>query len=291
MEGRNPGTPCSGLSLCSEIDSELMNFYIHHIDPVIFRVWILEFRWYGLMYGIGFLCSYWLIARQLKKQNLPTAFLSDLYFYLILGLILGARLGYVLIYNFSDYLHDPLEIFMIHHGGLSFHGGLIGTLLAAFYLIKRKKEDFRFWSDLLIPTAPIGIGLVRIGNFINGELYGRATQVPWAVVFPGDKQPRHPSQLYEAFGEGLLLFLILWFLKDRIKIKGGLLALFLMAYGTIRFGLEFFREPDLQLGYFFSWVTMGQILCTLMILSGLVLFIYLKRKGSSDQGVKGVRKG
>ncbi|RPI74847.1 MAG: prolipoprotein diacylglyceryl transferase [Desulfobacteraceae bacterium] len=266
-----------------------MNFYNHNIDPVIFRVWLLEFRWYGLMYGIGFLCSYLLIARQLKKLNLPTTLLSDLYFYLILGLIVGARLGYVFIYNFSDYLHDPLEIFMIHHGGLSFHGGLVGTVAAAFYFVKSKKQDFRFWSDLLVPTAPIGIALVRVGNFINGELYGRTAQVPWAVIFPGEKEPRHPSQLYEALGEGLFLFLFLWFIKGRIKTKGGLLPIFLMAYGTIRFGLEFFREPDLQLGYFFSWVTMGQILCTIMILAGLGLFWCLKSKGPRGHGIKGSR--
>jgi phosphatidylglycerol:prolipoprotein diacylglycerol transferase len=197
-------------------------------------------------------------------------------------------LGYALIYNFSEYLRDPLEIFMIHHGGLSFHGGLVGVLLAACYLIKKKKQDFWFWSDLLIPTAPIGIALVRIGNFINGELYGRVAQVPWAMIFPGDPQqaPRHPSQLYESLGEGLVLFVFLWLIKGHIKTKGGILPVFLMAYGTIRFGLEFFREPDLQLGYFFSWVTMGQILCVLMILAGLALFIYLKRKGSRGQEVR-----
>jgi phosphatidylglycerol:prolipoprotein diacylglycerol transferase len=131
---------------------------------------------------------------------------------------------------------------------------------------------------LLIPTAPIGIGLVRIGNFINGELYGRKTDVAWAMIFPNsDQAPRHPSQLYEALGEGFLLFLLLWFLKDRIKTKGGILPVFLIAYGTIRFGLEFFREPDPQLGFIVSWLTMGQILCSLMILAGLGLFWYLRK--------------
>jgi phosphatidylglycerol:prolipoprotein diacylglycerol transferase len=255
-----------------------MNFYVHHINPVIFNIGSLEFRWYGLMYGIGFLCSYWLVSYQLKKKNQPTVLLADLYFYLMLGLIVGARLGYVFIYNFSDYLHHPLEFIRIDHGGLSFHGGLVGTLLAALYLIKRKKADYWFWSDLLIPTAPIGIGLVRIGNFINGELYGRKTDVAWAMIFPNsDQAPRHPSQLYEALGEGFLLFLLLWFLKDRIKTKGGILPVFLIAYGTIRFGLEFFREPDPQLGFIVSWLTMGQILCSLMILAGLGLFWYLRK--------------
>jgi phosphatidylglycerol:prolipoprotein diacylglycerol transferase len=205
---------------------------------------------------------------------------ENLYFYLILGLIIGARLGYVLFYDLKMYLADPLEIFAIWHGGMSFHGGLIGVLLVGILFSWKNKKSFWKIADLFIVTAPIGLGFGRIGNFINGELYGRVTQVPWAMIFPTDKDllPRHPSQLYESALEGGILFLILWFLKDKKLPTGGLLAIFLSLYGLFRFFVELFREPDPQLGFILGPFTMGQTLSAFMIIGGIILFLYLKRR-------------
>ncbi len=247
------------------------------IKPYLIKIGPVEVRWYGLMYLFGFISSYLLVRYQVKKKNLSInkELIDDLYLYLILGLILGARLGYVLFYNLSEYLKSPLEIFALWHGGMSFHGGLIGAILAGYLFSKKKKIDFWLFSDLVIVTAPIGLALGRIGNFINGELYGRITSVPWAMVFPsGGPVPRHPSQLYEALGEGIILFLILWFLKDRVKKTGYLTAFFRLFYGLIRFFLEFFREPDPQLGFVFYFFTMGQLLCLAMIVFSAIIFFY-----------------
>jgi phosphatidylglycerol:prolipoprotein diacylglycerol transferase len=242
-----------------------------NIKPYIVKIGPFEVRWYGLMYLFGFITSYILVRYQIKKRKLPlsTKIIDEIYFYLILGLIIGARLGYVIFYNLGEYIKNPLEIFAVWHGGMSFHGGLIGALLAGVYVTKRYKLDFWLYSDLIIVTAPIGLGLGRIGNFINGELYGRVTTLPWGMVFPaGGPLPRHPSQLYEAFFEGLVLFLILWYMKDRVTKKGRLTAAFLLFYGIFRFFIEFFREPDPQLGFIIGPFTMGQILCIGMIIVG-----------------------
>jgi phosphatidylglycerol:prolipoprotein diacylglycerol transferase len=205
---------------------------------------------------------------------------ENLYFYLILGLVIGARLGYVLFYDLKMYLADPLEIFAIWHGGMSFHGGLIGVLIVGIFFSWKNKKSFLKIADLFIVTAPIGLGFGRIGNFINGELYGRVTQVPWAMIFPTDKDllPRHPSQLYESALEGGVLFLILWFLKDKKLPTGGLLAIFLSLYGLFRFFVELFREPDPQLGFILGPFTMGQTLSAFMIIGGIILFLYLRRR-------------
>jgi phosphatidylglycerol:prolipoprotein diacylglycerol transferase len=183
----------------------------------------------------------------------------------------------VLFYDLPLYLKDPLEIFAIWHGGMSFHGGLLGVLIVGIIFCWRHKRSFWKIADLFIVTAPIGLGLGRIGNFINGELYGRVTQVPWGMIFPkGGLLPRHPSQLYESALEGGILFIILWLLKDKKLPSGGLLAIFLFAYGIFRFFVEFFREPDQQLGFILGPLTMGQLLSSLMIISGIVLFFYLR---------------
>ncbi|MBI5025834.1 MAG: prolipoprotein diacylglyceryl transferase [Nitrospirae bacterium] len=250
------------------------------ISPYIFKIGPFEFRWYGLMYLIGFLSSYLLVQYQVKKKKLAISrkTVESLYFYLIVGLIFGARLGYVLFYNLSYYLKNPLDVFAVWHGGMSFHGGFIGAILAGILFTFRNRLDFWLLADLVAVTAPIGLGLGRIGNFINAELYGRATDVPWAMVFPGGGDiPRHPSQLYEAFLEGFLLFLILWFLKDRVSKKGILLSAFLFLYGAFRFFVEFFREPDVQLGFILGHFTMGQLLSSGMILIGIVLFFIRKK--------------
>lgn len=245
-----------------------------NIDPVIFRIGPFEVRWYGVMYLIGFVVSYLLVRYQIKKKRLPLGkeLVESLYSYLIIGLLVGARLGYVLFYNFSYYIGHPLEIFAVWHGGMSFHGGLIGSVLAGYLFCRRSRLDFWQTADLIIVTAPIGLGLGRLANFINGELYGRVADLPWAMVFPGaGPLPRHPSQLYELFMEGIALFIILWTAKDRVRRTGTLTALFLIFYGLFRFVVEFFREPDPQLGLIFGIVTMGQLLSAAMMLAGAAL--------------------
>jgi len=256
-----------------------------HIDPVIVQIGPLAVRWYGMMYVAGFGLSYLLLLYQVGRRSVAVtrAQIDDLYFYLILGLLVGARLGYVIFYNLPFFLEHPVEIFVLWHGGMSFHGGLIGAFLAGYAGIRRKKIDFWKAADLIIPTAPVGIGLGRLGNFINGELYGKPSDVPWAMIFPeGGPVARHPSQLYEAFLEGLLLFLILWFYKDKKKRDGDVFALFLICYGFFRTFCEFFREPDVQVGYIFGIITMGQILSLSMVCIGLFLkYGYLRRRGRS----------
>lgn len=252
-----------------------------NIDPVIFQIGPLALRWYGLMYIIGFVSSYALTLYQLKKKKpmINKDHIDDLFFYLIIGLILGARLGYVIFYNPGFYLKNPLEIFMVWHGGMSFHGGLIGVFIAGVIVIRQKKLPFLATADLIVPTAPIGIGLGRIGNFINGELFGKPTDIPWAMVFPhGGSVLRHPSQLYEAFFEGIILFVALWFYKDRKKRDGDVVAVFLMLYGAFRIFCEIFREPDVQLGFFFGLLTMGQLLSAAMVALGAWLkFLHLPK--------------
>jgi len=248
-----------------------------NIDPVIFEVGPIRVGWYGVMYVLGFLASYLLVRYQMKKKDfdLSRPEVENLYFYLILGLMIGARLGYVLFYDLKTYLADPFEIIAIWHGGMSFHGGLIGVLFVGILFSWKNAKSFWKIADLVIVTAPIGLGLGRIGNFINGELYGRVTRVPWGMIFPkGGTLPRHPSQLYESALEGGVLFLILWLMKDKKLPTGGLLAVFLFVYGVFRFFVEFFREPDAQLGFILGPFTMGQLLCFFMIIAGIALFAY-----------------
>lgn len=252
-----------------------------HINPILIDLGPIKLGWYGLMYVFGFIGSYLLVRYQMKKRDfgISKPEIEDLYFYLILGLMIGARLGYVLFYDLKMYLSDPLGIFAIWRGGMSFHGGLIGLLIVAILFCRRHKKSFWKVTDLIIVTAPIGLGLGRIGNFINGELYGRVTQVPWGMIFPRSSPlPRHPSQLYESLLEGWVLFAILWLVKDKKLPEGGLLALFFSLYGLFRFFVEYFREPDAQLGFVLGPFTMGQVLCSLMIAGGIGLFLYLKKR-------------
>ena len=249
-----------------------------HIDPVIFQIGPFAMRWYGLMYIIGFVVSYALTVYQIgsRKLRIDREAIDDLFFYLILGLIVGARLGYVVFYNPGFYIDNPLEVFMVWHGGMSFHGGLIGAFFAGAVVIIRKKLPLMRTIDLIIPTVPIGLALGRLGNFINGELFGKPADVPWAMVFPGGGiVPRHPSQLYEAFFEGLLLFVVLWFYKDRKKRDGDVFAMFLMLYGAFRIFCEFFREPDTQLGSVLGPFSMGQVLSLIMVLIGAALKFFV----------------
>lgn len=245
-----------------------------NIKPEIFRIGPFEVRWYGVMYLIGFIASYLLVRYQIRKKALPLGkeVVESLFSYLIIGLLLGARLGYILFYNASYYIDNPLEVLAVWHGGMSFHGGLTGSVLAGYLFCRKRPLDFWQAADLVIVTAPLGLGLGRLANFINGELYGRVTDLPWAMVFPGaGPLPRHPSQLYEFLLEGVALFLILWTAKDRVRRTGTLTALFLILYGLFRFFVEFFREPDPQLGLLAGVATMGQLLSAAMMLAGAAL--------------------
>jgi phosphatidylglycerol:prolipoprotein diacylglycerol transferase len=242
---------------------------------------LIRVSWYGMMYVLGFIGSYLLVRYQMKKKDFGISRIEveNLYFYLIIGLMVGARLGYVLFYDLKMYWADPLEIFAIWRGGMSFHGGLIGVLIVGTSFSWRNKKSFWKIADLIIVTAPIGLGLGRIGNFINGELYGRVTNLPWGMIFPrGGPHPRHPSQLYESGLEGGVLFLILWFLKDKKLPTGGLLAAFLFFYGCFRFFVEFFREPDGHIGFIIGSFTLGQVLSSFMIVGGVILYLFLRVK-------------
>jgi len=244
------------------------------IDPVFLRLGPLEFRWYGLMYIIGFIAAYFVVLAGVKREQigLTKDDVADLIFTVALGVILGGRSGYILFYNLSYYLDHPLRVFAVWEGGMSFHGGMAGTILAGLYFVRKKKVPFFRMADIVTPTGPIGLGLGRIGNFINGELYGRVTDVPWGMVFPtGGDLPRHPSQLYEALLEGPVTLLIVWMLGRRARPEGVIFWSFIALYGLFRFFVEFFREPDQQIGYLFGFFSMGQLLSLPMLLLGLVM--------------------
>ncbi len=251
------------------------------IDPVIFSLGPLQVRWYGLMYVLGFTASYLLVQKQIRSFSYKEleAHFENLNLILILSVVLGGRLGYVLFYNFSYYLQHPLEIPATWTGGMSFHGACLGVLLGGWLYVRKKKLNFWKCADLYVVTIPIGLALGRLGNFINGELYGRTSSLPWAMVFPGGgPRPRHPSQLYEMLLEGLLLFLILWSQKNKPWENkkgwphGSMLCLFLIGYGGVRIFVELFREPDQQIGLIFGFLTMGQLLSGFMILAGSLLW-------------------
>ncbi len=250
------------------------------IDPVAFSIGPLAVRWYGLMYLAGFGAGWALGLSRIKKGLAPvtrTQF-DDLLFFSVLGVILGGRLGYVLFYKPGYYFSHPLEIFAVWQGGMSFHGGLLGVMLAMVFAARRHQIDWLRLMDFVAPLVPLGIAAGRLGNFINGELWGRPTDLPWAMVFRGGgDMPRHPSQLYQFALEGLTLFVLLWWFSSRPRPRGQVSALFLIGYGVLRFTAEFGREPDAFLGYLALGMTMGQWLCVPMIAGGLWLFAWSRR--------------
>ncbi|AOT09402.1 prolipoprotein diacylglyceryl transferase [Pseudoalteromonas luteoviolacea] len=253
------------------------------IDPIIFTVGPLSVRWYGLMYLIGFAFAMWWANKEADKPNSGWTKdqVSDLLFYGMLGVILGGRIGYVLFYNFSSFLSDPLMLFKVWEGGMSFHGGALGVITAIFIFAWRTNKSPLAVGDFVVPMVPIGLLAGRIGNFINGELWGRQTDVPWAVIFPGVNAggvPRHPSQLYEAFFEGLVLFLILVWYRKQPRPAGSIAGLFLLGYGVFRFAIEYFREPDAHIGLHAGIISQGQILSLPMIIGGLGLMIWAHRR-------------
>lgn len=256
------------------------------IDPIIFQIGPLAVRWYGLMYLLGFGGAYFYMRMILRwrKFDFSHEDLSDMLFYGVLGVILGGRLGYVFFYNAEYYLQHPLEIPAVWQGGMSFHGGFLGVVVALLLFGKRRKKSLLEIGDLVAAATPIGLFFGRIGNFINAELWGRTTDVPWAFVFPGaGTLPRHPSQLYEACLEGLLLFLVLMYLHYRNVTRGIIMFIFVGGYGAARFIVEFYREPDAHIGFLPGHITMGQILSLPMFLVGAVgaFIVWKNRKNNA----------
>jgi len=252
-----------------------------HIDPVFLSIGPLQFRWYGLMYVLAFIATYFIIRSEVKRKqlHLTSDDVADLVFYGAMGVVLGGRTGYILFYNLSFYLANPLKLFAVWEGGMSFHGGFLGVALAFLLYARRKKVPFMALFDMASLCAPVGLGLGRIGNFINGELYGRQTDAPWGIIFPNsDGVPRHPSQLYEAFLEGLVLFLIVRFVSRRYSATGITTWSFVAGYGLFRFIVEFFRQPDAQLGTFLGLFSMGQLLSLPMFIVGTCAVVLLARR-------------
>ena len=261
-----------------------MNFIQPSIDPIIFSLGIIDIRWYSLAYIIGILFGVSLIKRLNKfKGNLITNKVIDSFLiWAVIGIIVGGRVGYVLFYQTKLFLNNPFYLLEIWNGGMSFHGGLLGVIFSIYFFSKYKKISFLYLSDLVSVVAPIGLFLGRIANFINSELIGRPTEFYISVIYPSiDNIPRHPSQLYEAFFEGLILFIILIsiFLRNRdTKNFGALSGIFLLNYGIFRFIIEYLREPDENLGLIFNYITMGQLLCLPLLFFGILLIYYNAKK-------------
>ncbi|MFH1183187.1 MAG: prolipoprotein diacylglyceryl transferase [Candidatus Moraniibacteriota bacterium] len=266
------------------------------IDPLAFHVGFFQISWYALMYLVGFAVVYYLLLWRIKKgeghwskENIQEFLLAA-----FLGVVIGGRLGYVLFYNLPFYLANPMAIISpFSEGqwagiyGMSYHGGLIGALVAGLFFCRKNKLNFFFLADFIVPAVPAGYFFGRLGNFINGELFGRITQKEWGVYFPGETFLRHPSQLYEAFFEGLILFLILWLLRNGLKYKNKLLCVYVLGYSLFRFGIEFFRQPDEQIGLLFGFLTLGQLLSLIMALVAFsALGIWGKMLYNKDEIIK-----
>jgi len=272
-----------------------------HISPNLLEIGSFQLRYYSLMYLVAFGLAYLLVSYRIRKENyeFTTGTIQDYFIWAILGVILGGRLGYVLFYNFDYYMAHPLEIFLPFDfsdgirftgiSGMSYHGGLVGFLAATVLFCRKAKISFWRFTDLLVPVIPLGYTFGRIGNFINGELYGRATDMPWGMYFPDDREGllRHPSQLYEAFFEGIVLFALLWFIRKKRPFEGFLAALYLIGYGFARFFIEFVREPDAHLGFVLGPFSMGQVLCFIMIISGVAVWIVRRTKSGPGRRLGG----
>jgi phosphatidylglycerol:prolipoprotein diacylglycerol transferase len=260
-----------------------------NFDPVALHLGPLAIRWYGLMYLVGFALFFVLGRHRLtlplyrSQSGLDARMLEDVLFHGAVGVVLGGRLGYILFYKPGHYLQHPLEILMVWQGGMSFHGGLLGVLIACAWYARLHGLTFLQLMDFVAPLVPPGLAAVRVGNFINGELWGRPSTLSWAMIFPqaGDGVPRHPSQLYQVCGEGLLLFALLWWYSSRLRPRGAVSGLFLLGYAVTRFLAEYAREPDAFLGFLVAGLTMGQMLCLPMAVGGLWL---LRRADRSALG-------
>ncbi|KAF0159347.1 MAG: phosphatidylglycerol:prolipoprotein diacylglycerol transferase [Syntrophaceae bacterium] len=265
-----------------------------HISPTLFSIGSFQLRYYSLMYLVAFAVVYFLFAYRIKRKEITitTEVVQDYLVWAMVGLIVGARFGYALFYNFNYYMSHPLEIIIpfdfsngfrfVGLSGMSYHGGLIGV--AGITLLFCRKHKIRYWQfgDWLCAAAPLGYMFGRFGNFINGELWGRVTTAPWGMYFPQDatQSLRHPSQLYEALFEGLFLFVVLWLLRKRNPFDGFMIGLYIFGYGLVRFIIEFFREPDAHLGFVLAFNTMGQVLCIIMMLAGIAIILWRKQASS-----------
>ena len=259
--------------------------FYHNINPVLFQIGPFQVRYYGLFYALGFVIGYFLISYLAKRKQLPISKddIADFLVYEIIGIVIGTRLAYVLVYNFQFYFQNPFDIIAVWHGGLSFHGGLIGAVIATFLFCKKKKIEFYDLADIAVMPVALALALGRIGNFINGELYGRITNVPWCIDYLKNKFMgvipegcRHPSQLYASMKD-LTIFAILWFIKDKKLPKGFMFWSFVTLYGSFRTIVEFFRQPDEQIGFIFKYLSMGQLLSIPMFLIGLFMLYKLKK--------------
>lgn len=252
-----------------------------HFDPIAFKIGPLKVHWYGLMYLVGFIGAWWLALYRARKPSSgwnPQQ-VADLIFYSAIGVIIGGRLGYMLFYDTINFFHNPLLLFKVWDGGMSFHGGLAGVGIATWIYARVHQKYWVNVIDFAAPLVPIGLAAGRLGNFINGELWGRVTTVPWGMIFPkAGPLPRHPSQLYEFLLEGVLLFTILWWFSSKRRPPFAVAALFLVCYGCFRFFAEFFRQPDPQRGFIaLGWLTMGQLLSFPMILIGCIALWWVYR--------------
>ncbi len=249
--------------------------FVNSFSPIAFSIFSLEIRWYSLAYIFGIIIGWFYCKKYLIKDKSILNMFDDLIAYLIIGIIIGGRLGYVFIYNFDYYLENLSEILMIWKGGMSFHGALIGIIIASYFFSKKNKQELFVFLDLIAIVAPIGIFFGRIANFINAELIGKATNASWGIIYPMiDNIPRHPSQLYEALLEGIVLFILMNLIYFKKNYKVGTCSyMFLIYYGILRIISEFFREPDVQLGYLFGSISMGILLSSFMILIGAILYL------------------
>ena len=256
------------------------------IDPVALDLGFIQIHWYGLMYVFGFLAGYGLAIRRIRRGRFPLteAQMSDFIGWVALGVILGGRIGYMLFYHPGRLLDDPMSLFYVWEGGMAFHGGLLGVVGLTWWYARRVGVTPLMLGDALAPLIPIGLGLGRLGNFIGGELWGRVSDVPWAMVFPGaGPEPRHPSQLYQFAAEGLLLFVVLWWFSSRDRRRGQVTGLFLLGYGVCRFAVEFVREPDAHLGFvWLNWMTMGQLLTLPMMAIGIWLLMFYRESNGAN---------
>lgn len=261
--------------------------FLSDINPVLVSFLGLEVRYYGLMYAAGLIITYFFLSYLFKQRKLPVEKndVADFVFWGILAVVVGARLFYVLFYNIMFYIDYPLKIFAVWEGGMSYHGGLAGLVLVGIWFSRKKKISFWELADLVSIPIAVSIMLGRFGNFVNGELPGRIANVPWAIKFPGVEGFRHPSQLYQSFSN-LVIFSVLWFVKDRRLPKGAMFSFFLIMYGSFRFATEFFRQPDPQLGFVFSIFSMGQLLSIPIILAGIGLYIYFHKSYKREKSKK-----